>query len=55
MISETKLKARNIYFYMVDRLAEGVYISAKDRNEMIKEIEYIIKEMFNRWNKNERN
>ena len=40
----TKLKAEEIYEYMVERLAEGIYISPDDEKEIIAGIENLIGE-----------
>jgi len=39
---KTEIKAKEIYDYMVLRLAEGVFISKKNEKEMLKEICFLI-------------
>ncbi len=34
--------AEEIYNYMVERLAEGIYISEEDKAEMINEIKFLM-------------
>lgn len=42
MISENKLIAIEIYNYMVDKLANGVWIKADDKKEMITNIIWLL-------------
>jgi hypothetical protein len=39
---DTKDKVKEIYEYMTQQLAEGVYISKKREREMIKEIKFML-------------